>query len=324
MHKKAYKLFETDLNQVLFSRDVSFHEHIFPYAKSPLPTSSIPLPTAPNVNNEDCISVFDSRTPSSLGSLPHSPAHIPLSSEILPTAPVPDTDSIPSNHSTPQPLRRSSREPKSFAEAVKCPEWRQTMHDEIQALEQNNTWRMTPLPKGKRAIGCKWVYKLKLKADGSVDRCKARLVAEGYNQVEGLDYIDNFSPVAKVVTVRLFLTIATSYGWPIHHLDVKNAFLHCYLDEDLYMTPPAGYSVEPRMDIQDVKSYLYDLFTIKDIGEVRYFLGLEIACNSKGSYVAQKKYIFDIINDTGLSDTKAASTPFPKGLKLTVDCGALL
>ncbi|KAL0424094.1 UNVERIFIED_CONTAM: Retrovirus-related Pol polyprotein from transposon RE1 [Sesamum radiatum] len=283
------------------------------------------------------------------------------------------------------------QEPKSFAEAVKYPEWRQAMHEEIQALEHNKTWRMTPLPDGKKAIGCKWVYKLKLKADGNVDRYKARLVAKGYNQIEGIDYTDSFSSVAKVVTVRLFLTIATSHGWPIHQLDVNNAFLHGYLDEDLYMLPPEGYSVEPGMvcklerslyglkqasrqwnvefttklqefgfmqsshdyclfvkttdsgllallvyvddilltgssleEIQAVKCYLHDLFTIKDIGEARYFLGLEIARNSKGSYVAQTKYILDIVKDTGLLEAKAASTPLPQGLKLTSDCVALL
>ncbi|KAL0322381.1 UNVERIFIED_CONTAM: Retrovirus-related Pol polyprotein from transposon RE1 [Sesamum calycinum] len=186
---------------------------------------------------------------------------------------------------------------EDFAEAVKYPEWRQAMHEEVQVLEHNKTWRMTHLPDEKRAICFKWVYKLKFKAYGSVDRYKARLVAKGYNQIGGIDYIDSFSPVAKVVIVRLFLTIAMSHGWPIYQLDVNNAFLHGYLDKDLYMVTLEGYSAEP---------------------------GMVCKLESKGSYVAQTKYILDIVKDTGLLEAKAVSTPFPQGLKLTSDCGALL
>ncbi|KAL0363677.1 UNVERIFIED_CONTAM: Retrovirus-related Pol polyprotein from transposon RE1 [Sesamum calycinum] len=313
MHKKAYKLFDITLNQVVFSRDVVFYEHIFPYASTATPPSSIPLPIAPNICSDDSVSTSDSPIQPSSSNALDSPAHIPQSSDILATTPLSNTESLHSTHLSPQPLRRSK--------ATKYPEWRRAMQEEIQALEHNKTWRITHLPDGKKAIGYKWVYKLKLKADGSVDRYKARLVAKGYNQIEGIDYTDSFSLVAKVVTVWLFLNIATSHGWPIHQLDVNNAFLHGYLDEDLYMVPPEGYLVEPGMA---VKCYLHDLFTIKDIGEARYFLGLEIARNNKGSYVAQTKYILDIVKDTGLLEAKAASTPLPQGLKLTSDCGALL
>lgn len=134
-------------------------------------------------------------------------------------------------------------EPYSFEEANNSADWQLAMQQELKALETNKTWDVVKLPQGKRPIGSKWVYKVKLKADGSVERYKARLLAKGYNQVEGIDFFDSFSPVAKSVTVRLLLALAAKYGWLLHQCDVNNAFLHGYLDEDLYMTAPPGYSV---------------------------------------------------------------------------------
>jgi hypothetical protein len=117
-------------------------------------------------------------------------------------------------------------EPKFYHQAVKDVHWREAMQAEISALEANHTWFVTGLPSNKQAIGCKWVYKIKQKSDGSIEMYKARLVAKGYTQCEGLDYHETFSPVAKMTTVRCFLALAAAKGWILHQLDVKNAFLN--------------------------------------------------------------------------------------------------
>ena len=133
------------------------------------------------------------------------------------------------------------------------------METELHALEQNHTWDLTYLPPGKSPIGSKWVYKTKLHPDGTVDRFKARLVAKGYHQNEGIDYNDRFSPVAKLVTVRLFFTIATTKAWPIHQLDINNAFLHGSLPEEVYMLPSDGYTKAAPGQVCRLRRSLYGL-----------------------------------------------------------------
>ena len=110
------------------------------------------------------------------------------------------------------------------------------MATELQALELNNTWSLVTLPPNKQAIGCKQVFKIKYRSDGNVERYKARLVAKGYTKKEGLDYIETFSLVAKMVTIKLFLALAAVHGQTLHKLDVNNAFLHGDLHEEMYLS----------------------------------------------------------------------------------------
>ncbi|XP_047159186.1 uncharacterized mitochondrial protein AtMg00820-like [Vigna umbellata] len=100
------------------------------------------------------------------------------------------------------------------------------MNFELSALERNHTWTLVNLLAGKKPISCHWVYRIKHKANGSIDRYKARLVARGFTQTEGLDYYGTFPPVVKITIVRLVLALATSNKWFLHQLDVDNAFLH--------------------------------------------------------------------------------------------------
>ena len=133
-------------------------------------------------------------------------------------------------------------EPTNYDQASQDSEWVNAMNKELEALEKNDTWTIMPLPDNKKPIGSKWVYKVKLNPDGTVERYKARLVAKGYNQIYGIDYQDSFSPVAKVVTVRIILALSASKGWFLQQLDINNAFLHDYLEEEVYLSPPQGYT----------------------------------------------------------------------------------
>ncbi|GAA0143795.1 transmembrane signal receptor [Lithospermum erythrorhizon] len=200
------------------------------------------------------------------------------------------------------------------------------MQVELKALEDNQIWKLVDLPQGKGHIGCKWVYKVKCKIDDSVDKYKARLIAKGYNQVEGRDYFESFSPVAKTVTVRFLLALAATKHWNLHQLDVNNTFLHGYLDEEVYMKPPDGYTKAQdnqllvyvddiliagpsEEDILVVKQFLHDKFTIKDLGVAKNFLGIEIARASSGMYLSRRKYVNDIVQDLRMEHCTAVATP---------------
>ncbi|KAJ9128816.1 hypothetical protein P3X46_034448, partial [Hevea brasiliensis] len=139
------------------------------------------------------------------------------------------------------------------------PNWIKAMPLELEALEANQTWELVPYPSHKKPIASKWVFRIKHKSDGSIDRYQARLVAKGFNQLEGIDYTDSFSPVAKLVTVRLFLAISTASNWAIHQLDINNAYLHGFIDEELYMLPPLGYTKAHSGQVCKLKKSLYGL-----------------------------------------------------------------
>ncbi|GKV14238.1 hypothetical protein SLEP1_g25140 [Rubroshorea leprosula] len=183
-------------------------------------------------------------------------------------------------------------EPKSFSEAIQDPKWRQAMKAEIDALEKNNTWTLETLPPDKRLIGCKWVYKIKYNADGKIERYKARLVTKGFTQVEGIDYHDTFAPVAKLVTVRCLPAIATA----------RNNSSLC----------------------QKLKEFLHIMFHIKDLGKLKYFLGIEVARHPSGIFLCQRKYTLDILTEAGMLGTKPCLFPMKQKLKLTPSTGSPL
>ncbi|RVW97215.1 Retrovirus-related Pol polyprotein from transposon RE1 [Vitis vinifera] len=244
---------------------------------------------------------------------------------------------------------------KSTPEALSHPGWRQAMVDEMAALHSNGTWDLVVLPSGKSTVGCRWVYTVKVGPDGQVDRLKARLVAKGYTQVYGSDYGDTFSPVAKIASVRLLLSMAAMRSWPLYQLDIKNAFLHGDLAEEVYMEQPPGFVAQGRVwhvrstadhsvfyhhnssgqciylvvyvddivitgsdqnGIQKLKQHLFTHFQTKDLGKLKYFLGIEIAQSSSGVVLSQRKYALDILEETGMLDCKPVDTPMDPNVKL--------
>ncbi|RWR75576.1 Zinc finger, CCCH-type [Cinnamomum micranthum f. kanehirae] len=152
------------------------------------------------------------------------------------------------------------KEPKSIKSALQHQGWLSAMQEEITALNQNGTWILVPRTSNMNVVGCKWVYKTKLRADGSLERLKARLVAKGFNQVEGIDFSETFSPVVKPATIRIVLTIALAHNWDIRQLDVKNAFLNGHLHENVFMEQPPRFAhpVYPH-HVCHLKKALYGL-----------------------------------------------------------------
>lgn len=258
------------------------------------------------------------------------------------------------------------------------------MSEEMRALEKNKTWEIVELPKGKKPVGCKWVFTVKYNAGGTLERYKARLVAKGYTQTYGIDYQETFAPVAKMNTIRVLLSLATNLDWPLQQFDVKNAFLHGDLEEEVYMEMPPGlegnasevcklrkalYGLKqsPRAwfgrftkamvemkyrqsqgdhtlfikfstsgkvtvlivyvddiivtgndpeEISRLKGHLAKEFEIKDLGKLKYFLGIEVAHSKNGIFVSQQKYILDLLNETGMLGCKPVDTPIEQNHKL--------
>ncbi|KAL2248244.1 UNVERIFIED_CONTAM: Retrovirus-related Pol polyprotein from transposon RE1 [Sesamum indicum] len=207
------------------------------------------------------------------------------------------------------------------------------MDAELKALEANHTWKFVPLPPGKCTIGCKWVFKTKLHEDGSLERYKARL---------GIDYTNSFSPVAKSVTVRIFLAIAIAHAWPIQKLDINKAFLHgydvppnlvCKLQRSLYSLKQASRQSNAVFTLKLVAygfaqsvhdHYLFLKPSYSSLMALLVYVddilitgpSLDDIDQFKWSLCGTAKYAVDTIKDTGLAQAKSESSPFPSGLKL--------
>lgn len=123
------------------------------------------------------------------------------------------------------------------------------MESELESIEKNNTWSLTVLPIRAKKIGVKWIFKTKRDENGEITKHKARLVAKGYSQQQGIDYSEVFAPVARLDTVRMIIALVAKRKWKIHQLDVKSAFLHGQLNEEVFVEQPRGYEKKGQEDM---------------------------------------------------------------------------
>ncbi|GKB93556.1 ribonuclease H-like domain-containing protein [Tanacetum coccineum] len=282
----------------------------------------------------------------------------------------------------------SQEEPKKIAEALQDDSWVQAMQEELLQFKLQQVWVLVDLPHGMKVIGTKWVYRNKRDERGVVVRNKARLVAQGYTQEEGIDYDEVFAPVARIEAIRLFLAFASFMGFIVYQMDVKSAFLYGTIDEEVYVSQPPGF-VDPdhpnkvykvvkalyglhqaprawyatlstflekhgykrgtidktlfirrnKKDIMLVQVYVDDIifgstnkswcdefealmqsrFQMSSMGELTFFLGLQVKQNKGGIFISQDKYVAEILKKFDLVNVKAAITPMETKVPLTKD-----
>ncbi|KAI3759537.1 hypothetical protein L6452_07424 [Arctium lappa] len=279
-------------------------------------------------------------------------------------------------------------EPKKISEALEDPNWVEAMQDELLQFERNKVWTLVPLPKGKTAIGTKWVFRNKKDEDGVVIINKARLVAKGYCQEEGIDYEETFAPVARLEAIRIFLAFVAHRGFKLYQMDVKSAFLNRQIQEEVYVQQPPGFEnskypshvyfldkalyglkqaprawydrlsnfllangfergttdttlfyKKRKCEILLVQIYVDDIifgstndlyckkfeslmkseFEMSMMGEITFFLGLQVKQTTEGIFINQSKYVSDILKKYKLSDSSPIKTPMATGSKLHSD-----
>ena len=123
------------------------------------------------------------------------------------------------------------------------PLWKKAINNEIASIMQNHTWELVDLPTGSKPHGCKWIFKRKMKANGSIDKYKARLIIKCYRHEEGLDYLDTSSLMIRITSIRMLIAIAALFNLEIHQMDVQTAFLNDDLNEEIYIEQPEGFVV---------------------------------------------------------------------------------
>ena len=282
----------------------------------------------------------------------------------------------------------SQIEPKDINEAEKDEFWLLAMQEELLQFERNNVWSLVPTPKDKTIIGTKWVYRNKKDDTGLIIRNKARLVAQGYNQQEGIDYDETYAPVARLEAIRMLLAYACYKDFKLFQMDVKSAFLNGFISEDIYVKQPPGFEnhispnhvyklnkalyglkqaprawydrlsgfllendfIRGKMDstlfiktlnndmllvqiyvddiifgstnenlCKDFSEFMQKEFEMSMMGELNFFLGLQIKQTKNGVFINQSKYIKDLLVKYGLENSKSLGTPMSTSIKLDID-----
>nr|GEW28438.1 ribonuclease H-like domain-containing protein [Tanacetum cinerariifolium] len=206
--------------------------------------------------------------------------------------------------------------PRSYKEAFNDPNWRNAMFDKYNALIKNKTWTSVPRPEGANIVHYIWLFRHKFLADGTLSRYKARLVANGSTQVEGVDVDETFSLVVKPGTIRTVLSLTISQHWPVHQLDVKNAFLHGDLAETgddttfllLYVDDIVLTASSDRL-LQQIVASLHREFSMTNLGALNYFLGISVTRDSSGMFLSYLKYAMDILERAHMVGCNPSRTP---------------
>eukprot|EP00253_Pinus_taeda_P018675 PITA_18675 len=201
---KGYSLIPLKSKNVIIRRDVKFAENISAYEPSSVDVPPLSIPsTSRNISSSNDDNEDDNPPP--------------------PSQDPPSTPQLPKwVHAT-----------RDVAEASGHPDWDAAMNEEYSSLLANDTWDLVPLPKGRKLVRCKWVYRTKYRSDGKVDK--------GFSQVEGIDYTETFSPIYKMNSICLVISLAASFKWEVHRMNVKSSFSHGDLHEEIYMEQPIGF-----------------------------------------------------------------------------------
>ncbi|KAK1626816.1 hypothetical protein QYE76_001131, partial [Lolium multiflorum] len=257
----------------------------------------------------------------------------------------------------------NDEDPATYEEAMMSPDsnkWQEAMKSEMGSMYDNKVWTLVDLPDSRKAVENKWIFKRKTDADGNVTVYKARLVAKGFRQIQGVDYDETFSPVAKLKSVRILLAIAAFFDYEIWQMDVKTAFLNGDIEEELYMVQPKGF-VDPknanmvcklqrsiyglkqasrswnrRFDkvikdfgfiqcmerpvfTRNVKGYLNKCFSMKDLGEAAYILGIKIYRDRSRRLIglSQSTYLDKILKKFRMDESKKGFLPMLPGKVLS-------
>ncbi|GKB46746.1 putative ribonuclease H-like domain-containing protein [Tanacetum coccineum] len=227
----------------------------------------------------------------------------------------------------------SQNEPKNVIQALTDPSWIEAMQEELLQFKLQKVWTLVDLPKGKRAIGTKWVYRNKKDERGIVVRNKARLIAQGYTQEEGIDYDEVFAPVARIEAIRLYLAYASFMGFIVYQMDVKSAFLYGTIEEEVYVCQPPGFEDPQFPDkVYKVEKALYGLhqaprarcmLMTSSLGLQRslYVMSLkDCTVNEEaGNFISQDKYVAEILKKFDFATVKIASTPIETNKALVKD-----
>ncbi|KAK1647580.1 hypothetical protein QYE76_065385 [Lolium multiflorum] len=219
-------------------------------------------------------------------------------------------------------------EPKKVFEALEDSDWVEAMHEELNNFKRNKVWTLVEKPKECRnVIGTKWIFKNKQDEFGNIVRNKARLVAQGFSQVEGIDFGETYAPVARLESIRILLAYASHHNFKLQQMDVKSAFLNGPLHEEVYVKQPPGFEdLNFPNHVYKLDKALYGLkqaprawFEMSMMGEMKFFLGFEIKQLREGTFINQAKYLQDMLKRFKMTELKGVATPMVTKCHLALD-----